>query len=235
LGRSRLATTLVALPILAILIGLGSWQLQRLAWKQGLITTMETRLEAAPVPLAEALARPALEREWQRVMATGTFLHDRQIALYRLSVDGKPGYLILTPLRLADGRTILVDRGHVPDALVDPADRPGSEPAGQVRVVGILRGGEIQRAFTNDNDPAAGAWYWYDLPAMAAAMGDDLLPAVIHADAGPAGEWPQGGQAVFDPPNHHLQYALTWYSLAGVALVIYVLLLRKRPARRPRP
>ena len=233
--RSRLATTLVALPIIALLIGLGSWQLQRLAWKEGLIGTMHERLAGAPVPLAEALARPAEEREWQRVMATGTYLHDRQIALYRMSVEGEPGYLILTPLRLSDGRMVLVDRGFVPPGLVDPALRPESEPVGEVWVVGVLRGGETQRTFTNDNDPAGGAWYWYDLPAMAAAMGVDLLPVVIHADRDPAATWPVGGQAIFAPRNDHLQYALTWYGLAAVALVIYVLLLRKRPPRRAQP
>lgn len=230
--RSRLATTLVALPIIALLIGLGTWQLQRLAWKEGLIEVMDTRLAAASVPLAQALARPPGEREWQRVMASGTFLHDRQIAMYRMSVDGEPGYLILTPLRLADGRIILVNRGFVPPDLVDPASRPGSEPVGQVWVVGILRGGEIQQTFTNDNDPAAGAWYWYDLPAMGQAMNLTLLPAVIHADREPGASWPVGGQAVFTPRNHHLQYALTWYGLAVAALVIYVLLLLKRPAGR---
>ena len=233
--RSRLATSLVALPIVALLIGLGSWQLQRLVWKRDLIATMETRLDAAPVPLAQALDRPEADREWQRVTATGTYLHDRQIALYRLSVAGRPGYLILTPLRLADGRAVLVDRGHVPQAEVDPSARPGSEPQGTVHVTGILRGGETPQAFTNENDPASGAWYWYDLPAMAAAMELDLMPVVINADAGPAGSLPLGWQAVFDPPNHHLQYALTWYGLAVVALVIYVLLLVKRPARRPKP
>ena len=72
--RSRLATSLVALPIVALLIGLGSWQLQRLVWKRDLIATMETRLEAAPVPLAQALDRPEADREWQRVTATGTYL-----------------------------------------------------------------------------------------------------------------------------------------------------------------
>jgi surfeit locus 1 family protein len=235
LDRSRLATSLVALPIIALLVALGTWQLQRLAWKEDIIATMDARLAQAPVPLAEALTRPPAEREWQRVMATGTYLHDRQVAMYRMSVDGEPGYLILTPLRLADGRTILVNRGFVPPGLVEPELRPGSEPDGEVWVVGVLRGGETQLTFTNDNDPATGAWYWYDLPALGTAMGTDLLPGVIHADRDPAATWPVGGQAIFSPRNDHLQYALTWYGLAGVALVIYVLLLAKRPARRPQP
>ncbi len=235
MDRSRLATSLVALPIIALLVALGTWQLQRLAWKEDIIATMDARLAQAPVPLAEALTRPPAEREWQRVMATGTYLHDRQVAMYRMSVDGEPGYLILTPLRLADGRTILVNRGFVPPGLVEPELRPGSEPDGEVWVVGVLRGGETQLTFTNDNDPATGAWYWYDLPALGTAMGTDLLPGVIHADRDPAATWPVGGQAIFSPRNDHLQYALTWYGLAGVALVIYVLLLAKRPARRPQP
>ena len=233
--RSRLATTLVALPIVALLVGLGTWQLQRLAWKQDIIATMDARTAGAPVPLDQALVLPAAEREWLPVMAAGRFLHDRQVALYRISVDGKPGYWILVPLRLGDGRTVLVNRGWVPDSQVDAADRQGSEPGGIVWVTGILRGPETPGTFTNPNDPEAGAWFWIELPALSQAVGVDLLPGVIHADPGPEGTWPQGGQAEFRPRNDHLQYALTWYGLAAVALVIYVLLLRRRPDREPKP
>lgn len=229
MARSRLATTLVALPIIAALVALGTWQVQRLAWKRDLIATMETRLAAGPVPLDEALVRTPEEREWQRVMVAGHFEHDREVALYRLSVDGDPGYLILTPLRLADGRAVLVDRGHVPGELVEASARPGSEPEGMVWVTGVLRGPERPNAFTNPNDPERRAWFWIDLPALEEDMGLDLLPVVVHADPGPAGSWPRGGQAIFRPANNHLQYAVTWYGLAAVALVFYVLLLRRRP------
>jgi len=232
---SRLATSLVALPIIVALLALGTWQVQRLVWKRDLIATMETRLAAGPVPLDEALVRTPEEREWQRVMVAGRFLHDSEAALYRLSVDGEPGYLILTPLRLADGRAVLVDRGHVPGERVDPSARPGSEPEGMVWVTGVLRGPESPNAFANPNDPAGGAWFWIDLPALEADMGLDLLPVVIHADPGPAGSWPRGGQAIFRPANNHLQYAVTWYGLAAVALVFYVLLLRRRPGRDHKP
>jgi len=231
--RSRLATTLVALPIIALLLGLGTWQLQRLTWKQDLIATMDARLRAAPQLLDQALAMPAGEREWRRVMAAGRFLHEHQVALYRMSLDGEPGYHLLVPLRLTDGRTMLVDRGFVPADLVEPEARPGSEPRGLVWVTGVLRPPETAASFTIANDPGSGAWYWIDLPALAGAMEIDLLPLVVHADAGAAGSWPKGGQAEFRPSNNHLQYALTWYGLAAVGLVIYVLLLRNRPSRGP--
>lgn len=230
--RSRLATTLVALPIIALLVGLGTWQLQRLAWKEDLIAAMEARRAGAPVPLDQALSLAPADREWRRVMATGRLLNDRQVAMYRLSVDGKAGYHLLVPLELADGRHVLVDRGFVPEANIDPATRPGSEPRGEVWVVGVLRPGETPGPFTPDNDPASDAWYWLDLGALGDDMGVDLLPVVIYADAEPGDVLPRGGQAVFDPPNDHLQYALTWYGLAVVALVIYLLLLRKRPPDR---
>jgi len=235
LVRSRLATTLVALPIVALLVGLGTWQLQRLAWKQDIIATMDSRTAGSPLPLDRALDLPAAEREWRPVMAAGRFLHDRQVALYRMSVEGNPGYWILVPLRLNDGRTVLVNRGHVPEALVEPAARPDSEPQGMVWVTGILRGAETPGTFTNDNDPGRGAWFWIDVPALSGAMEVDLLPVVIHADPGPQGAWPRGGQAAFRPSNNHLQYVVTWYGLAAVAFVIYLLLLRRRPDREPKP
>jgi surfeit locus 1 family protein len=229
LQGSRLLATLIAIPILALLIGLGTWQMQRLAWKTDLIATMESRMAAPPLPLEEALGLAVSEAEWRPVTAMGRLLGDRSAALYRISTDGTPGYQILTPMDVAGLGMVLVNRGFVAassfqDAMADlppAADEP-------VTVTGILRPGEEQTAFANDNDPVAGAWYWIDLDALGDRAGLDLLPLMIVADADPGGAALTGGQARFDPPNQHLQYAITWYSLAVVALVIYVLLLRRR-------
>ena len=229
--RSRLATSAVALPVIALLLGLGTWQLERRAWKEALIASMAARTEAAPLPLDTALSMAPAEREWRRATTTGRFLHDRQVALYRVSLEGQAGYHVLTPLDLGSGRHVVVNRGFVPEALADPALRPGSEPAGELTVTGVLRGGEARGAFTNDNDPGRGGWYWIDLEALSRTMGVTLLPVVIHADAGASGTWPRAGQARFRPRNDHLNYALTWYGLAAAALVIYVLLLLETPRR----
>jgi len=229
LQGSRILATLIALPIIAALIGLGSWQVQRLAWKADLIATMGERLQEAPMSLDTALALPPEDAEWRLVTTTGQLKADRSAALYRISSSGTAGYQVLTPMALADGRHVLISRGFVAatsfeDAL---AGLPEADDA-PVSVTGVLRPGEEQATFTNDNDPGTGAWYWIDLDTLSEQAGVELLPLIIVADSDPAGGDLIGGQARFDPPNQHLQYAITWYSLAVVALVIYVLLLRRR-------
>ena len=215
--------------MIAALIGLGTWQVQRLAWKTDLIATMSERLQEAPMSLDAALALPPEDAEWRLVTATGRLEPDWSSALYRISSNGTAGYQVLTPMALADGRHVLVSRGFVAaTSFQDALARLPEAGDDLVTVTGVLRPGEKQYAFTNDNEPAAGAWYWIDLEALSDQAGVALLPLIIVADADPAGGDLIGGQARFDPPNQHLQYAITWYSLAVVALVIYVLLLRRR-------
>jgi surfeit locus 1 family protein len=234
LQGSRILATLIALPLIAALIGLGTWQVQRLAWKTGLIATMAERLQEAPITLDAALVLPREEAEWRLVTATGVLEADRSVALYRISSDGAAGYQVLTPMALPDGRHVMISRGFVAaTSFVDALTGLPAASGDPVAVTGVLRPGEEQAAFTNDNDPDAGAWYWIDLKALSRQTGVDLLPLIIVADADPAGGDLIGRQARFDPPNQHLQYAITWYSLAVVALVIYVLLLRRRRGAAP--
>ncbi|MGY8995815.1 MAG: SURF1 family protein [Alphaproteobacteria bacterium] len=226
---SRILATLIALPMIAALIGLGTWQVQRLAWKTDLVATMGERLQEAPMSLDAALALPPEDAEWRLVTATGQLKTDRSVALYRISNNGGAGYQVLTPMALAEGGHVLISRGFVAATSFQDAlnGLPGASDD-LVSVTGVLRPGEGQNAFTNDNDPLAGAWYWIDLEALSDQTGVALLPLIIVADSDPAGGDLIGGQARFDPPNQHLQYAITWYSLAVAALVIYVLLLRRR-------
>jgi surfeit locus 1 family protein len=235
LAGSRLAATAVALPAIAMLVGLGTWQVQRLHWKEDLIATMTSRMGAPAMPLADALALPGDQQPWRHVAVSGRFLNDREIQMYRTSPDGDAGYQVLTPLEEDSGETVLVERGWVPLELRDPRSRPGSEADGEVTVTGILQPGETPGPFTADNDPAKGDWYWIDLPAVEQATDTHLLPVVVHADAGATDGWPAGGQMDYDPPNNHLQYALTWYGLAVAAAVIYVRLMLTRGPRRRSP
>jgi surfeit locus 1 family protein len=233
--RPRLWPSLFAAAGVALLVGLGVWQVQRLHWKEGLIAARQASLGAAPVPVP-ADAAAARRLEFHPVVAAGRFLNDREILVHSISQDGEGGFDVWTPLLMADGRSVFVDRGFVPMALAARGRRPAGEPDGPVTVRGLLRLPRAQKPgwFLPDNDPARGQWFWPDPKAMAAA---DRLAAIapytIDADSTPnPGGWPKGGVTPLDLPNHHLQYALTWFSLAVALAVIYVLSQRGTADRK---
>ncbi|HUU65756.1 MAG TPA: SURF1 family protein [Methyloceanibacter sp.] len=220
--------TLVTLVGLAVLVGLGVWQLQRLEWKQGLIERIEARTERKPMSLerAIALAREGGNPSYYPVHAEGRFHHARERYLYALSLEGKPGWHVITPLETVDGTVVLVDRGFVPDALRDPSSRRLGEVEEVVTVTGLVRTPEEPSVFIPDNDLAANQWFSRDLPAMARSMFPggtvQVAPFFLEAETSDVpGGWPEGGQTRLQLPNSHLQYALTWFSLALCLVVIY--------------
>jgi surfeit locus 1 family protein len=233
--RPKLQPTVLAVPIVLICLALGSWQIQRLHWKEGLIAARAAAVAAlaAPVPIDDAAARGV---EFRHVSDQGVLLNDKEIFLAATSERGTSGYQILTPLREQSGRIVFVNRGFVPAALRDRAKRMAGEPTGPVRIAGLLRLPPQERPnwFLPDNRPDLNDWFWVDLPAMAAA---DKLGHValfyIDADATPnSGGWPQGGVTPLALPNNHLQYAITWFSLAAAMIVIYVLYHRRNAEGR---
>lgn len=233
--RPRLIPTLITLVFFLACSGLGVWQVQRLHWKEGLITERKAALAASPVALPAAIAA-ARALGGRRVVDRGVFLNDREIAVHAIDREGDAGFDIFTPLREPDGRLIFVNRGFVPAALKSGAARPAGEPQGGVRVGGILALPSKAGLFVPDNQPARGEWFRVDLPAMAKAAGlSAVAPFYIEADATPnPGGWPRGDANVPELPNHHLQYAITWFALAGAAVVIYVLAQRGNSADRRR-
>jgi surfeit locus 1 family protein len=223
--RPRLAPTLFTIPVVAALLALGVWQLQRLEWKSRLIAERATAVAVAPVPPPQTLAE-ARALEFHRVTVEGVFLHDKEILLNAIAAKGDAGFDVLTPLRDAVGRIVFVNRGFVPTELKDRATRPAGQPAGTMHVSGLLRVPPQEKPgwFIPDNRPDRNAWFWVDLPAMAAADGlANVAPFYIDADAAPnPGGWPKGGVTPLALPNDHLQYAITWFSLAAALMVIYV-------------
>lgn len=218
--------TLLMLPVLGILLGLGTWQMQRKAWKDDLIAKIHARTQAAPIPIAEAVARfrAGEDLEYARVVAEGRFLPGRERHYWAPSPAGT-GWHIYAPLEMPSGGIVIVNRGRVADADRDPARRPEPTVERQ-RIVGLLRAPEKKTAFTPDNDAARNIWYWRDLAGMARSLLPDRqeppLPFFLEAEAGggnaPA---PQGGVTRLDLPNTHLQYALTWYGLAATLIGVY--------------
>jgi surfeit locus 1 family protein len=226
----RLVPTLFTIPALIILVGLGSWQVQRLHWKEGLIAQRDRMVAAPPIAPPQTLAE-AVPNQFRHVADDGVLLNDKEIFLAAASEGGGSGYQVLTPLQEPDGRIIFVNRGFIPLELKDPAKRAAGEPSGPVHIAGLLRVPPAEKPtfFLPNNRPDLDLWFWVDLPAMAKAAGvPDTAPFYIDADKTPnPGGWPQGGVTNLELPNDHLQYAITWFSLAIALVVIYVLYHRK--------
>lgn len=234
--RGPRATLFIVLSAMAVLVALGTWQVERRAWKADLIATMDARLAMAPLPIEDLLARNE-PMDFRPVRASGRFQHDRELYLAARSYQSQLGYHVVTPLVLGNGHTtVLVDRGWVPADHRDPATRTMGQLPGVVSVVGIARQPAQPGAFTPDNRPDQNLWYWVDLPAMGAHAGAPLV-APILIEAGPGsnpGGLPIGGQTRVNLSNDHLQYAITWYALA-VALAVIYLVSRRRNAGSDSP
>jgi surfeit locus 1 family protein len=223
--------TVMALPTLAVLIGLGTWQLERREWKLGLIAEMEVRLHEPPRPVMELaqMAREGRSIAYRRAEAKGRFNGARELFWFTPGPEGEPGYHLIVPLRLEAGGVLLVDRGFIPAALKDPALRPQSRLQGPVRIDGIVRDSQKPGPFTPADAPAESLVFARDVPQMAGLLGlTDVLPFFVEADAAlNPGGYPIGGQTQVTLRNEHLQYALTWFGLAAALVIVYLLYHRK--------
>jgi surfeit locus 1 family protein len=229
--RLRLLPTLITLAIVSTCIGLGVWQLERRQWKEGLITQRQAAVAAPAIAPPQTLGE-AQDMAFRHVGIEGLFLNDKEIFLGATSLGGgEAGFYVLTPLREADGRIVFVNRGFVPRELKDPATRRAGEIEGTARITGLIRVPPEKKPgwFLPDNRPDINYWFWIDLSGMAAADHlDNVAPFYLDADAAPnPGGWPQGGVTALELPNNHLQYAITWFSLAAGMLVIYIVSVRQ--------
>lgn len=226
-----LALTLSAGLVFAILIALGVWQLQRLEWKNALIAEREAALAALALPLPSDLSDPAA-LELLKVRAEGRLLNDKALRLGPRPRARVPGDHLIVPFRLASGRILLVDRGWVPQA---QALEPGllNEPEGPLELELILRedGWRGSAWFEPANDPARGDWFSVDTTAMAEDLGlERVVPGIYAIQIAPeavAGRYPIPVPPSAGLRNDHLQYALTWFALAAILAVIYLLLRRR--------
>ncbi len=222
-----LITTLTVLLAMAILIGLGTWQVQRLAWKEDLIARMAERLAAKPISLPAQVIRPD-DWDFRPVAVRGTFDPSAVLYVAGRTRGGELGYDLVMPLRRDDGAVLLVNRGWVPLAARGAAPAPA---AGPVTVRGVARMPLPPGAFVPDNEPAANNWFSMDLDAMAAAAGAGAVqPVYLLATAESPAEpdTPQPHRVSANLPNNHLGYAITWYGLAATLAVIFVIYMRGR-------
>ena len=202
----------------ALLVALGVWQLERLARKQAILARIDARVKAAPVsvpgPMTWATLDPR-EYEYRRVTLRGTFDNSKETPVFRSSETG-PGYLVMTPLHLDGGGTVLVNRGFVPDRLKAPDARLAGQLDGDVGLTGLMRGPESRNAFTPVDDPVKDIFFTRDPVLIAAHDGlRDAAPFTVDADStANVGGWPRGGATETAIPNNHFSYAMTWFGLA---------------------
>lgn len=209
--------------MLAALLALGTWQLQRRAWKLGVLAQIERGEAAPPVPL------PADPQPYTKVFVEGRLREDLT-ALYGVEVRPTPsgptlGARLLTPLERPGADPVIVDRGWV------PTDPPRPIPAGPdpVRVEGYVRAPEKPLTFGAKDDPLARRFYALDPAAVGEALGlRRVAPfALVALGTAPPGTYPEPARGLPRPSNNHLMYAFTWFGIAGALVFVFALYCRK--------
>jgi surfeit locus 1 family protein len=218
--RRLLGPGVATLAMLAVLIGLGNWQIRRLAWKEALLAEID-HAEASPaLPLP-----PGLPDQFMKIRVAGTW--QPGFALYGADVRDTPtgpqmGGQLLQVLRRPDGPPVLIDRGWVPEDAA--ASWTAAGPAG---IDGFVRQSERPGWLSATDDSGRRRFYTLDPAAIGAALGVERISPFTVVALGPAGALPAPAQALPRPPNDHLSYALTWYGLALVLLAVFFVWSRK--------
>ena len=228
-----------------LLLALGTWQVLRLQQKQDLIAARKSAVVASPVALTdiEAGIEHGYDVDFLRVRMTGTYRHDATRYVFRARGD-RPGFQVITPFIAQSAFIVLVDRGFIDQPMIDSPDQ-WSQPVGEIAVTGIsrLRAGD-RNMFSPEPDITRQVWYWYDLMGIAASLPADIadgagdpppITASVFVQVEPGGEpasgaYPDPEDLKVELPNNHLQYVVTWYSLALVLVVMSWLFIRRRRA-----
>ena len=229
--KGLLGPSIAATICFAILVSLGVWQLQRLAWKEALIARIAARIHQPPENLPAqpqwAALRPG-DYDYRHVRARGHYLPG-EILIFRGSAPAVadrnvgPGYQVMTPFALDSGGTVLVNRGFAPLAWKDRPEIRTAPPSGPVEIAGLMRVPEDRNEFTPADEPVKGLWYTRDPAAMAAALKlQNPAPFALDLDADPQAKgWPHGGATELNIPNNHLSYAWTWFGLAATLVGVF--------------
>ncbi|MEP7241699.1 MAG: SURF1 family protein [Devosia sp.] len=232
------------LALTVLFVALGVWQLERLAWKDGLVAEVAERMAQPPVDLPAAAAWPSLVADdwaFRPVRATGHYLPEATVLVFTGLSDPKgqssgAGYWVMMPLVLASGGAVVVNRGFIPQSSAASFAAGQGADAGDVTVSGVAVTPEAPGAFTPAADTANRIDYVRDPGRLATLAGitGPVLPLIIDLPAGPPGALPQGGETVVEFPNNHLGYAFTWFGFAIItpALLAFWISRQMRP-RKP--
>jgi len=233
----------LVLGVVAVLLTLGQWQLERLGQVRSANALLEERAAADPVELLTLVVAGTVDAEaaaFRRVVATGTFRPDEEVLQRNRVQRGLQGLDVLTPLDLGGGLTVLVRRGWVPTTMSSPPVQDAPPPAGLVTVSGILERSVAQPAFgARDADDGILARVFHpDTQRLDRQMSGTLLPVVLRMDPLPgasAVSLPAAPESPALDEGSHLSYAAQWHLFALLALAAYVLWWRARLRRVTTP
>lgn len=219
-----------AFLVFATLCALGNWQVNRLAQKEDLIKTIQSRIYQPPRPI-ETFLKTEPGTDYWPVKLSGAFHHDSERHFFA-TFEGQSGYFVYTPLEIAPNGFVFINRGFVPFDKKEAAKRSEGQTQGVVNITGLARSILTEKPSSSlpDNDAAKNIFYWKDFSAMrdtaGLPSGATVLEVFVDADktATPPSGMPIGGVTIIDLPNSHLQYAVTWYGLAATLLGIWIVL-----------
>ncbi len=231
--RRLLGPALMSGVMLVVLLGLGTWQVRRLAWKEAILAQIARAEAAPPVPLllapGSSVPAPFTPAPFTKIAVTGTLMHDKT-ALFGAEVRdtrGGPdlGAYLIEPLQRDGAPPLLVDRGWVALKRTSPI----AMPQGAVTVAGYVHQADKPGMFSASDDVPARHFYTLDPAAIGAALGlERVAPFILIALGPPPPEGvPIPAEHLPRPPNNHLAYAVTWYGLAAALVVIFVVWARK--------
>ncbi len=223
--RSHIGFVVFMLALTALFVFLGYWQVDRLALKNARISAVEQRVGEAPIslpPVEEWVAFDPQTYDFRPVQVTGTFDHDNTVLVFTFLADPRgpysgSGYWVLAPLQLSEGGAVFVNRGFVPQAQAQEFKSGGAGPLGEVTIVGLARTSELANTFTPGPEFANRVEWVRNIDRLMRFVDEDIgpvAPIYINAEAGEWGALPQGGETRLVFANRHLEYALTWFSLA---------------------
>jgi len=235
LTRRWIVLTVLALVAIALMVGLGFWQLRRLHSVREDNALVRARLAAQPAPVESVLASGAdpAPATFRRVTASGRYDRVGEILLRNRSLNGEPGSHVLTPLRLADGRSVIVDRGWVPlNLTADEEERTRPPVLRSVTIAGVLFPSERKTVFAPSIPPSGRLTTIprVDVERIAKQLDYPVLPLYMRLESQTP---PQAGDLPAPPglpdlsEGPHLSYAIQWFIFATIAAATYVAVTRR--------
>ena len=207
-----------------ILLSLGTWQLERLRWKSHIISTINKQISLSPREINASVINDIKNYNYRRIKLEGTYIYNKNITIYSKVLNGKVGRHLIIPFKTKFGY-ILINKGFIPkDYNINVAF---AENAKNISINGIVKFQQKINYFTPKNNLITNEWYYINLDEISKFLNIPLLGFYLIEEDNPKERYPVGSQYNLKVPNDHLQYAITWFSLA-IALSIFMHLLWRK-------